>query len=107
MKHDIIQKKYTKEEIPFEYIRYITGIDQITSTLWRLIENEKTDPFIKFKIQELSLLKQCYEKRIEMLVGGSESDMNAKKHIEKILHQEKMENNPVVKASQFNYNSYF
>lgn len=100
-------EKYTKEEIPFEYIRYITGIDQITSTLWRLIENEKTDPFIKFKIQGLSLLKQCYEKRIEMLVGGSESDMNAKKHIEKILHQEKMENNPVVKASQFNYNSYF
>jgi hypothetical protein len=52
-------------------------------------------------------LKHCYEKRIEMLVGGSESDMNAKNHIEKILHQEKMENNLVVKASQFNYNSYF
>ena len=50
-------EKYTKEEIPFEYIRYITGIDQITSTLWRLIENEKTDPFIKFKIQGLLLLK--------------------------------------------------
>jgi hypothetical protein len=76
------------------------GIDKIIFKLWSLIENENTDPSIKFKIQGLSLLKQCYEKRIEMLIGGSDSEMNAKKHIEKILYQEKMENNPVAKASQ-------
>jgi hypothetical protein len=91
----------------FEYLRYITGIVKIASTLWNLIENENTDPSIKFKIQGLSLLKQCYENRIELLIGSYESDMNAKKHMEKILHKEKMENNPVAKTSQFNYNSYF
>jgi hypothetical protein len=72
-----------------------------------LIENENTDPSIKFKIQGLSLLKQCYENRIELLIGSSESDINAKKRMEIILHKEKMENNPIAKASQFNYNSYF
>ena len=65
--------------------------------------NWNADPSIKFKIQGLSLLKQCYEKRIKMLIGSSESDMNAKKHMEKILHQEKMENDPLVKALQSNY----
>ena len=68
-------EKYTKEEIPVEYLRYITGIDKIISKLWRLVKNENTDPFIKFKIQVLCLLKQCYENRIEMLVGGSESEL--------------------------------
>jgi hypothetical protein len=53
------------------------------------------------------LLKQCYENHIELLIGSYESDINAKKHTEIILHKEKMENNPVAKASQFNYNSYF
>ena len=96
-------EKYTKEEIPVEYLRYITGIDKIISKLWNLIEIENADPSIKFKIQGLSLLKQCYEKRIEMLRGSSESDMNAKKHMEKILHQEKMENDPLVKPLQSNY----
>ena len=96
-------EKYTKEEIPFEYFRYKTGIDKIISKLWNLIEIENVDPSIKFKIQGLSLLKQCYDKRIEVLIGGSNSEMNAKKHMEKILHQEKMENDPLVKALRSKY----
>lgn len=84
-------EKYTKEEIPFEYLRYISGIDKITSTLWNLIENENTDPNIKFKIQGLSLLKQCYENRIEMLIGGINSNMNAKKHLQNMLTNERAE----------------
>ena len=68
-----------------------------------MIENENTDPSIKFKIQGLSLLKQCYDKRIEMLIGSSDSEMNAKKHMEKILQQEKMENDPLVKALRSKY----
>ncbi|HEX6293757.1 MAG TPA: hypothetical protein VFZ46_01265 [Nitrososphaeraceae archaeon] len=71
-----------------------------------MIENENTDPSIKFKIQGLSLLKQCYENHIELLIGSYESDINAKKHTEIILHKKKMENNPVAKASQFNYNIF-
>jgi hypothetical protein len=45
--------------------------------------------------RDLSLLKQCYENRIELLIGCYESDINAKKHMEIILYKEKMENNPV------------
>jgi predicted XRE-type DNA-binding protein len=82
-------EKFTKEEIPFEYLRYISGMDKITTTLWSLIENENSDPNIKSKIQGLSLLKECYEQRISMLVGGLESKMNAKNHIQSIQSNEK------------------
>lgn len=37
----------------------------------------------------LSLLMQCYTKRIEMLIGGPESDMNARKHVDSIHHRER------------------
>ena len=83
--------------MPFQYSTIIKKIDEICN------EIENVDSSIKFKIQGLSLLKQCYDKRIELLIGGSDSEMNAKKHMEKILHQEKMENDPLVKALRSKY----
>ncbi|HLN35392.1 MAG TPA: hypothetical protein VK250_08970 [Nitrososphaeraceae archaeon] len=81
--------KYTKEEIPFEYLRFINGMDKITSTTWNIIEGENPIPDIKFKIQALSLLKECYENRIKILIGGSDTDMNAKKHLKKSITMKK------------------
>jgi len=80
--------KYTKEEIPFEYLRFISGMDKITST-WNIIKGENPIPDIKFKIQALSLLKECYENRIKMLIGGFDTDRNAKKHLKKSITMKK------------------
>jgi len=81
--------KYTKEEIPFEYLSFISGMYKITSTTWDIIEGENPFPDIKFKIQALSLLKECYENRIKILIGGSDTDMNAKKHLKKSITMKK------------------
>jgi transcriptional regulator len=73
---------YVKEEIPNEFQFYITGLNQIIKNLWELIEDKQDSKVsIKDRTYLLSLLMQCYSRRIEMLIGGPEDKMNAKKHI--------------------------
>jgi hypothetical protein len=45
----------------------------------------------------LSLLTQSYNKRLEMLIGGPESYMNAKKSVSEIKFQERVDSDPVLK----------
>jgi len=80
---------YVKKEIPNEFQIYISGLNEITKNLWEIVE-DKQNPKIttRDRTYVLSLLMQCYSKRIEMLVGGPESDMTAKKHIDNIRHFE-------------------
>ena len=40
---------------------------------------------------------QSYNKRLEMLIGGPESYMNAKKSVSEIKFQEKVDNDPMLK----------
>jgi len=76
---------YVKEEIPNEFQFYITGLNQIIKNLWELIEDKQNSKIsIKDKTYVLSLLMQCYSRRIEMLIGGPEDKMNAKKHMDQI-----------------------
>ena len=81
---------YVKEEIPNEFQIYISGLSEIIKNLWEIVE-DKENPKISTRDRTyvLSLLMQCYSKRIEMLVGGPDSDMNAKKHIDTIRWDEK------------------
>lgn len=81
---------YVKEEIPNEFQIYISGLSEIIKNLWEIVE-DKENPKISTRDRTyvLSLLMQCYSKRIEMLVGGPDSDMNAKKHIDTIRLDEK------------------
>ena len=80
---------YMKDEIPNEFQIYISGFNEIIKNLWEIVE-DKRNPKISTRERAyvLSLLMQCYSKRIEMLVGGPDSDMNAKKHIDSIKHRE-------------------
>jgi hypothetical protein len=39
---------------------------------------------------------QSYNKRLEILIGGPESYMNAKKSVSEIKFQERVESNPVL-----------
>jgi transcriptional regulator len=66
---------YMKEEIPNELQIYISGLNEITKNLWEIVE-DKQNPKIttRDRIYVLSLLMQSYSKRMEMLIGGPESE---------------------------------
>jgi transcriptional regulator len=80
---------YVKEEIPNEFQLYISGLNQIMKNLWEIVLEKESKITVKDRTYVLSLLMQCYSRRIEMLVGGPDSKMNAKKHIDNIHHHEK------------------
>ena len=81
---------YVKEEVPNEFQIYISGLNQIIKNLWEIVEDKQNPKIsIKDRTYVLSLLMQCYSKRIEMLVGGPDADMNAKKHMYNIQFKER------------------
>lgn len=88
-------EKYLNEDILFEYLRYIAGSNEVTRKLWEIAQSEKT--MTKFKMNALSLLMQSYNKRLEMLIGGPESYMNAKKSVSEIKFQERVDSDPMLK----------
>ena len=76
---------YAKEQIPNEFQIYISGFNQIIKNLWEIVEDEQNAKIgIRDRTYVLSLLMQCYSRRIEMLVGGPDAKMNAKKHMDSI-----------------------
>jgi len=80
---------YVKDEIPNEFQIYISGLNQIIKNLWEMVEDEENARItIKDRVYLLSLLMQCYSRRIEMLVGGPDSKMNARKHMNDIQYSE-------------------
>src|SRR5918996_735997 len=87
-------EKYLNEDILFEYLRYIAGSNEVTRGLWGIVQNEKT--MTKDRMNALSLLMQSYNKRLEMLIGGPESYMNAKKSVSEIKFQERVDSDPVL-----------
>ena len=87
---------YVKDEIPNEFQIYISGLNQIMKNLWEIIEDKQSKITIKDRTYVLSLLMQCYRKRMEMLVGGPDSDMNATKHINRIHLKEKFPYNDTI-----------
>lgn len=87
-------EKYLNEDILFEYLRYIAGTNEVTKHLWELVQNEENP---KDKMQALSLLMQCYNKRLEILIGGPESYLNVKKSVSEVKYQERVDNDPVLK----------
>jgi hypothetical protein len=98
---------HVTKNIPFEFNCYLAGLDQITKKLWDMAEKDKeqgrtttTTTTITDKdiMAALTLLIQCYNKRLEMLVGGPESNMNAKKHIRDIKQKEKTDKDPFLKS---------
>jgi predicted transcriptional regulator len=89
-------EKYLNEDILFEYLRYIAGSNEVTRELWGIVQNEKT--MTKDKMNALSLLIQSYNKRLETLIGGPESYMNAKKSVSEIKFQERVDGDPMLKV---------
>jgi transcriptional regulator with XRE-family HTH domain len=96
---------HVTKNIPFEFNRYLAGLDQITKKLWEITITENkvgdqsttTTTTNKDIMAALTLLIQCYNKRLEILVGGPESNMNAKNHISDIKQKE-IRNDPLLKS---------
>lgn len=88
-------EKYLKEDILMEYLRYIAGSNEVTRKLWEIVQDEHITS--KTKISALSLLMQSYNKRLEVLIGGPESYMNAKKSVSEIKFQERVDSDPMLK----------
>lgn len=80
---------YVKEQVPNEFVLYISGLNQIIKNLWEIVSEKESKISVKDRTYVLSLLIQCYSRRIETLVGGPESNMTARKHIFDIHHGEK------------------
>jgi transcriptional regulator with XRE-family HTH domain len=87
-------EKYLNEDILFEYLRYMAGSNEVTRHLWDIVQNEEN---AKDKMNALSLLMQCYNKRLEMLIGGPESYLNAKKSVSEAKFQERVDTDPVLR----------
>jgi hypothetical protein len=75
-------EKYLNEDILFEYLRYIAGSNEVTRHLWEIVQSPRTSS--KDKTNALSLLMQSYNKRLELLIGGPESYLKAKKSLSEI-----------------------
>jgi predicted transcriptional regulator len=88
-------EKYLNEDILMEYLRYIAGSNEVTRKLWEIVQDEHVTS--STKIPALSLLMQCYNKRLEVLIGGPESYMNAKKSISELKFQERVDSDPMLK----------
>jgi hypothetical protein len=87
---------YLREDILFEYVRYMTGSNEITRRLWEIVQDNETTT--KEKTNALSCLMQSYNSRLQTLTAGPESYMNIKKSLSEIDLQRLVESSPALKA---------
>ena len=89
--------KYLREDVPFEYERYLATFDEISKKLWKTVNDFNTDP--KDKIRALSLLNQANDKRHERLIGGPGDYLKVKQSQSELILQDFIDNDPELKAS--------
>jgi hypothetical protein len=89
-------EKYMREDILLEYLRYLVGSNEITRTLWEMVQS--IDTTNKEKINAISLLMQMYDSRLQRLTAGPESFLNVKKSISEIDLRKMAEVNPMLQA---------
>jgi predicted transcriptional regulator len=87
---------YLREDILFEYVRYMAGSNEITRHLWEIVQN--SDTTTREKTNALSCLMQSYNCRLQTLTSCPESFMNIKKSLSEIDLQRLVDSNPVLKA---------
>jgi hypothetical protein len=68
-KHNI--KRYIDERLPDEYEKCLVGLNAITREAWNTATNTKDN---KEKIQALSLAKECYSMKMDLLTNATVVD---------------------------------
>jgi len=89
-------ERYLREDILFEYMRYMAGSNEVTRKLWQIVQNENSTT--KEKTNALSILMQSYNSRLQTLTAGPESYMNIKKSLSEIDLQRLVDSEPILKA---------
>jgi hypothetical protein len=64
-------KKYIDERLPEEYEKYLVGLNAITKEAWNTA-NQTEDK--REKIQALSLAKECYSMKLDLLTNATVVD---------------------------------
>jgi predicted transcriptional regulator len=89
-------ERYLREDILFEYMRYMAGSNEITRKLWEIVQNESATT--KEKTNALAQLMQSYNSRLQTLTAAPESYMNIKKSLSEIDLQRLVDSEPFLKA---------
>ncbi len=89
-------EKYLRDDILFEYLRYMAGSNEITRKLWEIVDNEGTNT--KQKNIALAQLTQVYNSRLQILTAGPESYMNMRKSLSEIDLQRRVDSDSFLKA---------
>lgn len=89
-------EKYLREDILFEYLRYMAGSNEITRKLWEIVDNKETST--KEKTNALAQLTEAYNTRLQTLASAPESYMNMKKSLAEIDLQRRVNSDPLLKA---------
>jgi hypothetical protein len=88
-------ERYLREDILLEYLRYLVGSNEITQTLWGIVQNEATTK--KEKLSAISLLMQMYDNRLQRMSGSPEVFLNAKKSVSEADFRKALDSNPMLK----------
>jgi DNA-binding transcriptional regulator LsrR (DeoR family) len=76
-------EKRVLDDVLFEFYRWAAGMDEVTKKAWEIVEDEKAAH--KSKMEALSFLVECYNRRLEMMVGGSNNEHpDAQVHIQEV-----------------------
>ena len=73
-------KKYIDERLPEEYEKCLVGLNAITKEAWNTAHNTEDK---REKIQALSLAKECYSMKLDLLTNATVVDDDAIRFIEK------------------------
>jgi hypothetical protein len=86
-------ERYLREDILLEYLRYLVGSNEITQTLWDIVQNQPTTK--KEKLSAISLLMQMYDNRLQTMSGAPEAFLNAKKSVSEADFLKALNSNPM------------
>jgi hypothetical protein len=87
-------ERYLREDILLEYLRYLVGSNEITQTLWDIVQNQATTK--KEKLSAISLLMQMYDNRLQRMSGAPEAFLNAKKSVSEADFRKALNSNPML-----------
>jgi hypothetical protein len=80
-------KRYIDERLPEEYEKCLVGLNAITTEAWNTAQSTENK---REKIQALSLAKECYSMKLELLTNATVVDDAIRfvlEHEEKIIEQ--------------------
>ena len=85
-------KNYINERLPEEYEKCLVGITSIMKEAWRTSEGTEDN---REKIQALSLAKDCYSMKLDMLTNAAVVD-----DVIKFIETEKEKNNDIQRPQE-------